>query len=144
MYVYLKNEEIELTCSGEVPEQVLTVLLDLYGDSVVITGEDAPYRDSKWYNKVSPCMTTGEIIRSYRELANLTQARLGELIGGKSKQFISDIERGRRKITSDTAEALGKALNRPSERFIESLGHPPGKELSQDEIDQLLIRDGFL
>lgn len=72
-------------------------------------------------------MSIGEIIRNYRNAANLTQADLGKRVF-KSAQVISNWERGyTRGITADDLSNLSLALN-----------IPPGELIKENMTDALM------
>ena len=66
--------------------------------------------ETAWYQDVRSTMTPGENLKIYRENHGLTQAQLGEMLGGMSRQHISEMERQVRSISlrndSETGEAV--------------------------------------
>ena len=140
MNVSVVTSEVTISANGKLPERLLELLNELYGDAVSISGEDAPYADSKWFNELHHSLTPGDVVRTYRTLAKLTQTQLGGMVGGKSRKFISEIENGQRDISEETARALAAALKRPFERFI---GSSSGDEafLTLDELDSIIMSE---
>ena len=63
-------------------------------------------------------MSPGDAVRVYRENRKLTQAKLGEKLGGLSRQYVSDIERGSRSISKNLAKKLSALFDVPLERFL--------------------------
>lgn len=62
-------------------------------------------------------MTPGAYLRIYRDNAGLTQAQLAERIG-KSRFRISEMERGIRGISKETAKLLAQIFKVPVGRFL--------------------------
>ena len=63
-------------------------------------------------------MTQGDYIKIYRENLDLTQAELGKKIGGLTRQYVSDLEKGRRGVSKEMAKKLSTFFNVPIKRFI--------------------------
>jgi DNA-binding XRE family transcriptional regulator len=57
-------------------------------------------------------------MKLYRELHKMTQAELGEKLGGLPRQHISNMERGMRAISLATAKKLSAFFKVSVERFI--------------------------
>ncbi len=74
-------------------------------------------KDWKPYQEWKRNATPSTYMRNYRNRDNLTQAQLGEKLG-VSKQYISDIENGRRGISKDMAKVLSSLFGCPVDRFI--------------------------
>ncbi len=62
-------------------------------------------------------MTPPVNLAYYRKYRELTQSKLAELVG-VSKQYISDMEHGRKSISKNMAKKLAAALNCPVSDFI--------------------------
>jgi len=73
---------------------------------------------SDWYIKTKKSMTPGDYIKIYRENRSWTQDELGNKLGGISRQYISDLEKGRRGISKDIAKKLAALFEVPVQRFI--------------------------
>jgi len=58
------------------------------------------------------------LIKSYRELANLSQAELAKKLGYTSPQFVSNIERGLSEMPTKKLKLLQKVLNIPTQKLI--------------------------
>jgi DNA-binding XRE family transcriptional regulator len=69
-----------------------------------------------WFKEMKP--TPGETVEIHRSNLNMTQAELGEAIGGRSKQYVSDIEKGRRNISLDLAKRLGEVLGHNFKTYL--------------------------
>lgn len=74
--------------------------------------------DTAWYKKIKASTTPGENMRLYRQLHKLTQAQLGEKLGGLPRQHISNMETGARAISLATAKRLSAIFKVSIERFV--------------------------
>ena len=74
--------------------------------------------ETDWYRDIKSRMTPGDNLRIYRENHGLTQARLGEMLGGVPRQHISNMEREVRSISLKTARKLAKLFKVSPEKFI--------------------------
>ena len=59
--------------------------------------------ETDWYKKTKKAMTAHDYMRVYRETRGYTQKELGSMLGGLSRQRISDMENRRRPINKDIA-----------------------------------------
>ncbi|MCK5355626.1 MAG: helix-turn-helix transcriptional regulator [Methyloprofundus sp.] len=106
---------------GEIPKNLLQYLQDNFGNDVEIVDESEEMENifsSNWFKKTSKSLTSGEVVKIYRENLNLTQEQLGKQLGKFTRQNISDIELGRRSISKDVAKKLSVLFNVSVERFI--------------------------
>lgn len=71
-------------------------------------------------------LTFGGMVRSIRETDELTQEEVAIKVG-VSKQHVSDIENGRRKVSIERAARWAQALGYPPAYFV--------RMVAQDEID---------
>lgn len=62
-------------------------------------------------------MVYGKTVRSARVKSGITQLQLGKLIG-KSKQWVSEFERGNIRLTMDIAVQLANALGSSPDIFL--------------------------
>lgn len=65
----------------------------------------------------------GSKIKMAREEAGMTQAELGESIGGYSSMAISYFEKGEREVKIDLLAKIADSLSRNIEYFIEPFSH---------------------
>ncbi len=72
--------------------------------------------ETDWYNELE--VPAGETVVIHRQNLNFTQAELGEKLGGKSKQYILDIEKGRRNISLKLARQLGDILEHNYKAYL--------------------------
>ena len=115
MQVAVKTPRIELEMKGDIPERVILFLEEEYGVSLRQTADDGEdvvnALETDWYKRTMAAMTPGKALRIYRENAGLTQAALGERMGGIPRQHISNMENGRRPIGKENAKRLAAALH---------------------------------
>jgi len=106
---------------GEIPKELIQYLQDNFGNDVEIVDEDEEMVDflsSNWFKVTTDSLTSGEVVKIYRENLNLTQEQLGKQLGKFTRQNISDIELGRRSISKEVAKKLSAFFNVNVERFI--------------------------
>lgn len=106
---------------GEIPKKLLQYLQDNFGNDVEIVDEGEETVNifsSNWFKETTNSLTTGEVVKIYRENNNLTQEQLGKQLGKFTRQNISDIELGRRNISKEVAKKLSIFFNVSVERFI--------------------------
>ncbi len=103
----MKTPRIEIFVKGEIQEELMSVLNEEYAGQVRLlqdSGDEiVDIIQTEWYRSVKSGMTPGDNLRIYRENQGLTQARLGEMIGGIPRQHISNMEREVRSISLKTA-----------------------------------------
>jgi len=116
----LRTNEPVLEVKGAVPRELMDFLQSHYGNSLQVFENDTELLDPKnsaWYRDTEKSMTPGAYLLIYRENAGLTQAQLGEKIG-KTRFRISEMERGIRGISKETAKQLAKIFKVPVDRFL--------------------------
>ena len=123
MQAVVKTPHIEINIKGEIiPPKLIHLLKEEFGDEVrVIDNDDDALVyavDTKWYREIKETLTPGNIMRIYRENRMMTQARLGELLGGIPRQHVSNMENGKRQISLNTARKLSKLFNIPIGRLL--------------------------
>ncbi len=118
----MKTPHIDIAIRGNIPEKLLSVLKKEYGRNVQIVNDNdnkmLRAADTGWYKKIRASITPGENMRLYRELHKITQAELGEKLGGLPRQHISNMERGIRAISLATAKKLSAIFKVSIERFV--------------------------
>ena len=121
MQAVVRTPRIEINIKGEIPERLMSVLEEEYGEQMHLLGENddsVNVFETAWYQKVRSRMTPGENLKIYRENHGLTQAKLGEILGGVPRQHISNMERQIRSVSLKTARRLAKLFNVSPEKFI--------------------------
>ena len=99
----------------------MSVLEEEYGEQVQLLEEEdvnVNIFETDWYRNIKSGMTPGDNLRIYRENHGLTQAKLGEMLGGVPRQHISNMEREMRSISLKTARKLAKLFQVSPEKFI--------------------------
>lgn len=113
MQVVAKTRRIDLRMVGDIPDRVLSVLKEEYGDLQVTSDTDEELLDverTEWFEAMKADMTPGKVLRAYRNRENLSQDELGQRIGGVPRQHISGMETGARPIGREMAKRLAEAL----------------------------------
>ena len=114
-----KTPPIKLTfCSGT-PRRVLLDVRRRYSRYLVDRNDVAvDYFETDLHKKVSKTLTPGLWVRHLREAHDLSQAELGEKLGGIKASRISDWENSRRSVSKTSAKSLAKIFGVPADRFI--------------------------
>ena len=73
--------------------------------------------EMEWFKNLECEDTPGKNMRFYRKLSGMTQPELSEKLG-VAKQFVSDMENGRKPISKVTAKKLAKIFDVPLAMFI--------------------------
>ena len=95
-----------------------------YGEKIQLSEEEESDEETvnifetDWYREIKTSTKPGENLRIYRENHGLTQAKLGEMLGGIPRQHISNMERGTRAISLKTARKLAKLFRISVEKFV--------------------------
>ena len=122
MQAVVKTLHIKVNIEGDIPENLLKVLKEDFGNKLkLINNPDEEIInafETDWYKDIKKKMKPGDYIRIDRQNKNLTQAELGKLIVNTSRQYISDIENGRRAVSLKFAKELAKIFDRPIERYL--------------------------
>ncbi len=122
MQAVVKTRHIDIKIRGRnIPTKLIYALKDEYGDKVKITDDDdalVNILETPWYKDLKEKTTPGDTVRIYRQAKGWTQEKLGELLGDIPRQHISNMEHGKRPISSNTARKLAKLFNVPMDRFI--------------------------
>lgn len=122
MLAVVKTPHIEINIKGEIPEKLISVLEEEYGQDVEISTEDdeelVNIFETDWYKNIKAQMIPGDYIRIYRENYGFTQTELGKRLGNIPRQHVSNMERGSRNISLKMAKKLAKIFNVSPEKFI--------------------------
>lgn len=122
MQAVVKTPDIEILIRGDIPEKLMSVLNEEYGRQVRLSGDKSDdlvdVFETDWYRTVKSGMAPGDNLRTYRETHGLTQARLGELLGGVPRQHVSNMEREVRSISLKNARKLAQIFQVSPEKFI--------------------------
>ena len=124
MQAVVKTPRIDIKIKGEIPRKLLSVLEEVYGEQIQLSEEEendeetVDIFETDWYRDIRSSIEPGDNLRIYRENRSLTQARLGEKLGGVPRQHISNMERGTRSISLKTAKKLAKLFRVSVEKFV--------------------------
>ena len=122
MQAVVKTPRIEVNIRGELSPKLIAVLEEEFGKELLLTEEsDEETVDifaTDWYREIQSKTTPGDTLKIYRENHGLTQARLGEMLGGTPRQHVSNMERGIRPVSMKTARKLAKIFKVSPGKFV--------------------------
>ena len=122
MQAVVKTPRIEVNIRGELSPKLIAVLEEEFGKELLLTEEsDEETVDifaTDWYREIQSKTTPGDTLKIYRENHGLTQARLGEMLGGIPRQHVSNMERGIRPVSMKTARKLAKIFKVSPGKFV--------------------------
>lgn len=119
MQVHVKTPHIKISIEGNISKKLLKVLKEDYGNKLVVEDDEwVLATETEWYKKTAAEMTPNDHMKAYRVSRGITQVKLGEMLGGLSRQWISDIENGRRPIGKEVAKKLAKIFDTSVEKFL--------------------------
>ena len=122
MQAVVKTPRIEVNIKGEIPSKLITVLEEEFGKELLLAEEDEEEPldifATEWYREMKSKTTPGDTLKIYRENHGLTQAQLGEVLGGIPRQHVSNMERGLRPVSLKTARKLAKVFKVSPGKFV--------------------------
>ena len=122
MQVVVKTPRIEVNIRGEISPKLIAVLEEEFGKELLLAEEgDEETVDifaTDWYREIKSKTTPGDDLKIYRENHGLTQAQLGEMLGGIPRQHVSNMERGIRPVSLKTARKLAKIFKVSPGKFV--------------------------
>ena len=123
MQAVVKTPHIKINIQGDIiPTKLLFFLKQEYGNKVKFVEEESDKLlnavNTQWYKDIKTATTPGDYLRVYRERDGLTQAKLGEMIGGVARQHISNMENGRRSISLNAARIFADIFDVSFEIFL--------------------------
>ena len=122
MQAVVKTPRIEVNIRGELSPKLIAVLEEEFGKELLLTEEsDEETLDifaTDWYREIQSKTTPGDTLKIYRENHGLTQAQLGEMLGGIPRQHVSNMERGLRPVSMKTARKLAKVFKVSPGKFV--------------------------
>jgi DNA-binding XRE family transcriptional regulator len=120
MRVHVKTPHTEINMKGDIPDNIIALLKKVYGKKVSLKDDDeyVNIEETEWYKSTKARMTPGKTMSIYRKMRKITQAELGEQLGGISKQNISHMERDVKPISKKVAKQLAEIFNVSVEKFI--------------------------
>jgi len=116
----LRTNRVSFRVKGDIPRRLMKFLRDEFGKHLTIVEENETVDITKtdWYLQKKETSSPGKTVRVLRKRDRLTQAELGQMLGGLSVQKISDIEHDRRGISKTLAMKLAAVFGSPVERFL--------------------------
>ncbi len=121
MQAVVKTPRIEINIKGEIPDRLLSILQEEFGNNVQISDEDhesVNIFETDWYQDIKSKIIPGDNLKIYRQNHNMTQAELGRKLGNIPRQHISNMERGIRTISLKNARRLAAIFDVSPEKFI--------------------------
>ena len=122
MQAVVKTPRIEVNIKGEIPSKLISLLEEEFGENLQIAEEgdeeEVSIFGTDWFQEVKAQTTPADNLKIYRENHSLTQAKLGELLGGIPRQHISNMERGIRPISIKNARKLAEIFGISPAKFI--------------------------
>ena len=119
MLVHVKTPHTEINIKGDVSEKILEVLRSEYGEGLEVQNDTYidPF-ETNWFNEVKESLSPGDYLKTDRENKGITQNELGSEVGSFTRQYISDLEHGRKNISLSVAKKLASYFNRPVDLYI--------------------------
>lgn len=122
MQAVVKTPRTEVSIRGEISAKLISVLEEEFGEYLQLDEDDDEQTvsifDTDWYREVREKSAPGDNLRIYRQNHSLTQAQLGERLGGIPRQHVSNMERGTRPISIKNARKLARLFKVSPARFI--------------------------
>jgi len=122
MQAVVKTPRIEVNIIGEIPPKLISLLKEEFGENLQLAEdndeETVNIFETDWFQEIKAQTTPGDNLKIYRENHNLTQAQLGEMLGGIPRQHVSNMERGIRPISIKNARKLAKIFKVSPAKFI--------------------------
>lgn len=118
----VRTNRVYVEIKGMIPARLLQCLRDEYGRRLILKcewGERLPnILDAPLYEREPKEMSPGAWLRYFRQDGGLSQAKLGQEIGGVSRQNVSHMEYGRRQISRQMALKLSSYFGVRVDKFI--------------------------
>jgi DNA-binding XRE family transcriptional regulator len=115
----IRGKPYLLSFKHSTPRRILVDAHKRYAPYLSAVGDEeyVPIAETPWYRQMSKEMTPARYLKTYREIAGYSQARLGELVGTPATR-ISDYETGQRAISKEMAKKLGEIFRTSPATFI--------------------------
>jgi DNA-binding transcriptional regulator YiaG len=124
MSVAVKMRHIEssptviLRFRSKTPARIIKHIEREYRDYLIDDDEKlVDISTTDWYRRMEKKMTPGKMLKTLREVKELSQAKLGEMIGTPGTR-VSDFETGQRAISKEVAKKLATIFNVSPAVFI--------------------------
>ena len=103
---------------GTISPSFMEVLKKEFGDDLIVDNDEwVVAEDTPWYKTLKETRTPAVNLNFYRTQKKMTQKALGEMLGVE-KQYVSDMEHGRKEISKAMAKKLASIFNVSVSRFI--------------------------
>lgn len=117
MSVLVKMPHMEIEIRGENYLPVVNVLKSAFDNVTVEKENPVNIEETDWFQEISESWSPSTELRANRLKNQLSQTDLGKKIG-KSRQYVSDLEKDRRNITKPLAKKLGAIFKCDYRRFL--------------------------
>lgn len=120
MLVVAKTPRIKVRITGPGARRVASLVTRSIRGAAIVNDDEDEFVDitqTDWYKSMSAKMTSGKVLRHYRENAGLSMTELAEK-SGIALAHISAMEHDKRAIGKISAQRLGKALSCDYKRFL--------------------------
>jgi DNA-binding XRE family transcriptional regulator len=126
MQAVVKTHHIKITVEAEnIPMKLVNFLKKEYGNQYkVIANKKSFYNDdslvaknTKWYKEIKNRITPADSLKIYRQKKGLSQGKLAKLLNVLPSN-ISEMERGKRGISKETAKKLSQLFETSIDKFI--------------------------
>ena len=122
MQAVVRTPRIEVNIKGEIPPKLISLLEEEFGEKLQLAEEndeeEVSIFETDWFQDIKTQTTPGDNLKIYRKNYSLTQAKLGEMLGGIPRQHISNMERGMRPISIKNARKLAEVFGVSPAKFI--------------------------
>ena len=120
MLVHVKTPHTEIEIKGEISDRLMKALKSDYGKNIEVSDNDILIdpTETAWFKETKTQMTPGDCLRIDRENAGWSQTELGSRISSFSRQYVSDLENGRKNISLKVAKKLADIFDRSVERYV--------------------------
>jgi len=103
---------------SKTPARIIKRVEKEYADYLIDGDEElVDISSTEWYKKMENKMTPGKMLKTLREVKELSQAKLGKIIGTLGSR-VSDYETGQRSISKEVAKKLAAIFNVSPAVFI--------------------------
>lgn len=122
VHASVKTNRVFIQIKGDIPGALLQCLRDEYGRRLILKCEWGErlsnVLDAPLYEREPKEMSPGACLRFFRQDKGLSQARLGQELGGVSRQNVSHMENSRRPISRQMALRLSSFFGVSADKFL--------------------------
>lgn len=117
MSVLVRMPHMEIEIRGREYQKVIDLLKSTFREVYVEEETPIDMEETDWHKAMSSAWSPSIELRTNRLKFQLSQSELGAKIG-KSRQYISDLENGRRNITVTLAKTFGEIFKSDYHNFL--------------------------